>query len=71
MASGGGTSSTLASLVKAKAQIAKTAIALGLTPNPTAGPMRSIMPTNNAVSLKEPAHDADMLMATRKFFEDL
>jgi hypothetical protein len=66
-----GSGSTLAALVKAKAQVAKTAIALGLTPNPAAGPIRGGMPTNNAVSLKPPAQDADMLMATRKFFEDL
>ena len=52
MASGGGTSSTLAALVKAKAQIAKTSVALGLSPRPVTGPMRPMMPTNNAVSLK-------------------
>lgn len=68
---GAGSGSTLAALVKAKAQVAKTAIALGLTPQPVAGPIRGGMPTNNAVSLKEPAQDADMLTATRKFFEGL
>jgi len=46
-----GSGSTLAALVKAKAQVAKTAIALGLAPSPTSGPIRGGMPTNNAVSL--------------------
>jgi len=71
MASGGGTSSTLAALVKAKAQIAKTSVALGLSPRPLAGPMRPMMPTNNAVSLKPPKLDVDMLAATREFFKGL
>ena len=69
MASGGGTSSTFASLVKAKAQIAKTSVALGLSPKPLSGPMRSLMPTNNAVSLEPPKLDVDMLAATREFFK--
>ena len=71
MASGGGTSSTLAALVKAKAQIAKTSVALGLSPRPVTGPMRPMMPTNNAVSLKPPELDVDMLAATREFFKGL
>ena len=68
---GAGSGSTLAALVKAKAQVSKTAIALGLTPNPTGGPQRGAMPTNPAVSLKPPELDVDMLAATREFFKGL
>ncbi len=68
---GAGSGSTLAALVKAKAQVAKTAVLLGLAPKPMGGPVRSGMPTNNAVSLQPPEHDEDMLTATRKFFEGL
>lgn len=71
MASGGGTSSTLAALVKAKAQIAKTAIALGLTPRPVGGPMRGSQPENPAVTTKPPELDVDMLAATREFFKSM
>jgi hypothetical protein len=33
--------------------------------------MRSLMPTNNAVSLEPPKLDVDMLAATREFFKGL
>lgn len=61
---GSGGDGTLAMLVKAKARIAKTSLALGFTPKPFVAP-----PATPAPVL--PDLDDEMLNATREFFKGL
>jgi hypothetical protein len=61
---GSGGDSTLAMLVKAKARVAKTALAIGLGPKP-----RVVQPPVPPPVL--PDLDNEMLNATREFFKGL